>query len=488
MNLLRLFLSLEARRLWRDRSLPVAFVLFTAFLVVAVLSGRGFVRGERAVIASAQAEEKTRLDGLKKQIVELGSGTATKQPTRASDPRLPSNIGGRLAQHWAVKQPLPILGTLATGRDDLSPPCVPVTTRGVETLFGVGEIENPLFLLTGRFDPMFVLVYLFPLFLLALGYNLLSEERENGTLALLQSQAVSLPALLMAKTTARWILFALPVAILAPLLILFGGLLDGETVTGGIVGRLALLGALTAGYGAFWFALCALVNALRQDSVTNAATLIGVWLFLTLIVPGALQEGANVLFPIPSRIALIEASRENSTQATQKGNAVLARYYEDHPELAQAAKGKPIDPKDFSARRAAVAESVEQIVSPLLARHDAQLRRQQEFTNRLSVVSPVITFASALEGLAGSDTARTQRFETQVTAFRTQWKQYFLPRVFARATLTATDLEDLPRFHLEEETEGPALSGIVSVPFLQLIVIIAAFAILTTKMASRFGK
>ncbi|MBC8101176.1 MAG: DUF3526 domain-containing protein [Cytophagales bacterium] len=464
MNLLLLFLRLETKRLWRDRTLPLAFLLMTVFLAVAVQSGRGFVRKERAIIASAQTEEKTRILGLKQQIAELTSGTATQQPSRGSDPRLPSNVG-RLGQHWAVKPPVSVMGTLAAGRNDLYPPCLPVSNRGVETLFGIGEIENPQFLLTGRFDPVFVLVFLFPLFLLALGYNLLSEERENGTLALLRAQSVPLPAVLGAKTTARWLLFALPVAVFAPTLLLLAGLFGGDRITGDTIVRLVLVTVLTACYGAFWLALCAGVNALRKDSATNVATLVGIWLLLTLIVPGALQEGAGVLFPVPSRIALIEATRKNSMKTTQQGNALLARYYEDHPELAEAAQSKTIDPKDFSARRAAVAKSVEQIVEPLIVRHDTQLRRQQEFTTRFSWLSPVITFASALEELAGSGAERQQRFETQVKRFREQWQEFFLPRVFARMTISVRDIESLPRFTFEEEAEGMVQGRALGVAF-----------------------
>ena len=52
----------------------------------------------------------------------------------------------------------------------------------------------------GRFDLAFVLIYLYPLLILALTYNLLSAEKEQGTLALALSQPVSLRTLV----SARW--------------------------------------------------------------------------------------------------------------------------------------------------------------------------------------------------------------------------------------------------------------------------------------------
>ena len=47
-----------------------------------------------------------------------------------------------------------------------------------------GEVESPLNLMVGRFDLTFVVIYLLPLLVLALSFNVLSEEREQGTLAL----------------------------------------------------------------------------------------------------------------------------------------------------------------------------------------------------------------------------------------------------------------------------------------------------------------
>ena len=60
-----------------------------------------------------------------------------------------------------------------------------VRALGLQAQLYDGEVFNPELTLPGRFDFAFVLVYLAPLFLIALLHDLLSGEREAGRLKLL---------------------------------------------------------------------------------------------------------------------------------------------------------------------------------------------------------------------------------------------------------------------------------------------------------------
>src|SRR3546814_6574788 len=61
------------------------------------------------------------------------------------------------------------------------------------------EIENPLNLMTGTFDISFVVIFLLPVFIIALTYDMLSGEKESGTLALAMTQPVSLRTFMAGK-------------------------------------------------------------------------------------------------------------------------------------------------------------------------------------------------------------------------------------------------------------------------------------------------
>jgi ABC-2 type transport system permease protein len=81
------------------------------------------------------------------------------------------------------------------------------------------EIENTWNLLSGHFDFAFVIVFVLPLLVTTLGYNLLSAEREHGTLRMLCSQPLSIAMLMTGKVVVR-MLALLAIVIPAPLVVL----------------------------------------------------------------------------------------------------------------------------------------------------------------------------------------------------------------------------------------------------------------------------
>ena len=118
-----------------------------------------------------------------------------------------------------------------------------------------------------------------------MGYNLLSGEKESGTLALTLAQPISLSRLAAAKIVARGsVVLGLTAALTLVAAVTAG--VDLEHTRRFFVACNAYFG-VTAVYGLFWFSLALLVNAFGRASATNAVILAGAWLTLALIVPSA---------------------------------------------------------------------------------------------------------------------------------------------------------------------------------------------------------
>ncbi len=94
-----------------------------------------------------------------------------------------STWGGARPPRWRILPDAP-LAIAAVGLSDLYPHAFKVSAGSKDSFLFVDEIANPAHLLSGSFDLAFVIVYLYPLLLLALCYNVLSGEQEQGTLAL----------------------------------------------------------------------------------------------------------------------------------------------------------------------------------------------------------------------------------------------------------------------------------------------------------------
>lgn len=406
------------------------------------------VEGQRAQLEEAQAEEAERYASLRSQMEVIRNGETSVSPFQ--DPTRPYIAGRARGQRYAVLSPASFQAT-AVGQSDLIPPVVPVTLDGADARGGREEIENPLHLLTGPLDLAFLISFLLPLLAIALSFDLLSRERESGTLALLLSQPISVRTLVMAKGVARWaILFGLTVGAVA------GGLLF---MTGSLSpGRFVLWSGVVGLYLAFWVALAALVNATGRSSARNAVVLAFLWLFFVILIPAGVQITAGLLHPVPSRAELVAQQREETRQVEEQAAAVLAQYYDDHPELLPEGS---VDAVDFQTRAFAVQEEVERRLRPLRERHRSRLEGQKTLVHGARWLSPTLLTHDALLTLAGTGDRRLAHFETQVRSYQDEWHDFFAPLIYADARLGPTELEEVPTWSFEDETDREVALGVI---------------------------
>ena len=434
----------EWRALTADATLWLIATVFGLAIGYGVWNGTRWVGFQASALAAAAAEEAARYDGLQAQVAALAQPGAKVSPF--ADPRSPTNVGGRLGPRYAMLPPGP-LAPLAIGQSDLLPYYFKVSTDARENIVAATEIENPNRLLAGRFDLAFVIIFLYPLLILALTYNMLSAEQEQGTLSLALSQPVSLGTLVSGKVLLRsLILVGLVVAFSAIALVLSGADLGAP----GAIVRLGLWLAVIAGYGAFWFGLAIAVASLGRNSTTNATLLASAWLVLIVMTPSLFNMAATSFYPVPSRVEMVQAMREAQDEATKGGSQALARFYEDHPELATGDPAQAMN--DFNVVRVAVNDDVERRVRPVVNNYEQQIARQQRVIDSLQFLSPAILMQGALNDIAGTGTDRHRDYLAQVDAYHEEWRDYFVPKIFAKTQIT--DFAGVPRFQYLEESTG----------------------------------
>lgn len=97
--------------------------------------------------------------------------------------------------------------------------------------------------------------------------------------------------------------------------------------------------------------------------------------------------------------------------------------------------------------------------------------------DQLKYLSPAIVMQEALNDIAGTGLARYKHFLGLADRFHQEWRDYFVPTVFARETLTAADYELLPRFRFEEESPAAVrdrvLAGLTGL-FVPLVIVFVA--------------
>lgn len=450
----RLVVRHELRLMIKERLLWIAGGLFLLLVGYAVFNGllQTALRDDaQAALASADAQAR---GAQLAQLRRIMDGSET--PTPFGNPASPANMGGGLGAHYAI-MPSSAMAPVALGQTDLFTSQFKVTYQSKVNFIHNNDIENPWHLLSGHFDLAFVVVYLLPLLIFALGYNLLSGEKEDGTLRLLLSQPLALATLIAAKVAVRAGVL-LGAAVLTPLAVLLIARPQVLQASDATLWWALLVGA----YALFWFAAVVAVNAFGKSSAANAMMLMVGWVALVLVAPVLLNLAAAFISPAPSRAELATRTRVATAQAMHDNAALLSSDYEhvDKPDVLLPRDGS-IHISGRPLGQARVERQVDETMAPELERFDTQLKRQQALVARYSVLSPAAVAYEGITALAGTGQRRHAHFMAQIDTYHREWKAFFLPRIEQGRAITAADFPAMPAFHWQEEDQRAARSQTV---------------------------
>lgn len=441
-------IQLEWRLLCRDR------VFWLALTISLLLLGYGFHNGttwagqQLSLVRQSQKDSQDLLNNLKTNAAQARKDKAPAPvglEERQGDARYALGIA---CQYQAQDCRMPTaLASLAVGQSDLLALCLPAALWSAEGGDGDSthqDLENPLRLLLGRFDAAFVILLLLPVSVLVISFDLLSREKELGTLPLLRSQPVGLRCILAIRFNLRAILFTGFVLVTVLACLCLGGFNLNEQDN-----QLTLLLWLitTAAYLSFWFACAFWLNSRGNSSAQQGLQLAGIWLALTVIAPGCLNLALKQLYPAPSRLDYIDQVRAAGRSTEQQKSKLLGKYLSDHPDLAGGDKTEHAD--DYIETRIALNDESERLLSPLKQAFRDQSQKQQAFVDSAFFLSPALAYQHISQQLAGQDLARHQRFLDAVSLHRAALKSFYFPRLTADNGSFA-DYGDIPTFQPHE--------------------------------------
>ena len=463
-------MRLEWRILRRERAVLVILGFFALCLIVAALSsGRHAAQLERGMDRSQQAEEKRYAEAAEK----LDGYDRANKPLQSKDPRNAHYMGSEGAARIAILPPAPLVA-MAVGKRDVSPQAVRVTS-GVE-LAADRETETPMIgptrLATGPFDPAFLFVFLFPLVVIALSYDLLTGERERGTLAMLLSQPVSQRQLVLGKAGARMVLLVLVTLAFTVLGLLVAGS-KLSSLTAWI--HVGLFSLITLTWALFWFSAAVFVNSVGRSSSGNALILVGLWLLLVIVVPGLVQVAVDTTHPPPSRVELLHEIREATQEAEQKLASVQGRHDVDQTT------------SDFAKQVTAMQKELGKKIGPVVAEMRTKQTERQSVIGTLKYLSPAMVVQLAVEDIAGSGNRRHNRFERQLDDYHADYRAYFFSRSGEGRLMSTDDLRHVPQFEFAEETTGKLVWRSV-LGALSLLVLSAIFFALALRGLRGIGR
>jgi ABC-2 type transport system permease protein len=354
---------------------------------------------------------------------------------------------------WLALLPPAPLGGLAIGQADVYPNYIKVTARSLDALVSGDQIEHPLAVASGQFDAAFVVLFLYPLLIFAVSFDLTASERDRGTLRMVLAQPVTLGQVVTGKMMVRIATLAAPAIVIPAALASLW-----SPTTGDFWLRAALWTLVVLAYGAIWHGIALIVNARGLSAAANALVLAGIWLLLAVVGPSCVNLWIAVRYPMPSRVEAAVEARAATQEAAVQGSQQLGQFLQDHPTTGNVGREGL---RQFALLQAARDRQVAERLKAVESKFDAQLRNQQRLASWLSVLSPTMVAQNALLDVAGTSTFRFDHFRAQAAAFQQHWKAYFEPRVLDAATLTAEEYAAAPSFAYVDEPASAMLRRVV---------------------------
>ncbi len=418
MNKLRILIKFE----WLNFRADKGLLILTALALLAGLYGIYYGTTE----IERQRENIAALEVLTEQNVEE---MKMKYPGDADAGDL-----GYYHSTFAVNHPDSWAG-LSMGQRDLNPYYLKLRLLNLQSQLYDTENINPLKVLSGNFDLAFVLVYLFPLLIIGLCFNILSVEKEQGTLPLLLSQPIG-PALIVGAKLVFRIILVLGMALFLSVLAMWWGRVVPDV-------RVVLWFGVVVLNCLFWFGVAFLVAALQKNSAFNAVTLLGVWLLLTIVIPALLNVYVSVKQPVPQALALTIQQREVVHGGWDKPKGeTMEKFFALYPQWRDTAEIEG----GFAWRWYYAFQHLGDVaVADLAKSYEEGLYARQQLVNSLNVLSVPVNVQGVLNAMAGSDLPAHLDFLKSASRYHDSLREFYYPFLYRQVPFTHADYAGEPR-------------------------------------------
>jgi ABC-2 type transport system permease protein len=155
--------------------------------------------------------------------------------------------------------------------------------------------------------PSFVAIlgFLIPLMAIGLGFDAINGEHNRRTLSRILAQPIYRDALLAGKFLAGLATLAISLLCMWLLIVGLGIFLLGVPPGGEEIARSLIFLVLTLAYAGVWLALAMLFSIVFRSAATAALCALGVWLFLTILLPMLAPALAQIIAPPDIRSQLL---------------------------------------------------------------------------------------------------------------------------------------------------------------------------------------
>lgn len=361
-----------------------------------------------------------------------------------------------------VNKTLPI-NSLAIGQRDVNPSIQSVTIRGLEGQKYDSELNNPNNLMLGNIDFSFVLVYLFPLLIIAFTYNIVSEEKESGTWKIVATQSNNTFLYIIKLFYIRILSLVALLSIVLIVAVFFLNIpFDKSLFTFYTINILYLL---------FWFAVCFYIVSLQKNSNFNAVILLTIWLFLIIILPATINTYIVNKYPVPEALELTLKQRNAYHEKWDMDKkATMEKFYQHYPQF----KNYGVTDKEFSWLWYYAMQQMGDDESSIQSKElETKLKQRNQASQTIAQFIPTLHTQIQLNEIAKSDLGNQLLFMEKTNQFHEKMRLYFYPKIFEN---TDVKKENWSKFKIETFSDESEISfGKAFLPLLLFNLLLIGF-------------
>ena len=349
---------------------------------------------------------------------------------------------------WAMlsvrldRPPLP-MSVFSAGADRRLAKSVAVAHNDAPEMVGGAEEDNPLLAVFAGLDMITVIQVVLSLAVLLFSYNIVSGEKESGTLRLVLANRVPRHTFLAGNFIGG--LASIMVPLLAGFLsaLLLALLHPAISLSGADILRLLLLLPAAVLFLSFFFSLGVLFSILMKRSATSLVFLLFIWVFFVMILPPAAVYVARHIRPVESKSVV----DQQADRLRGEWRREMVRYTESHPRpdhdwnlirgrsvmtgslpyayhLGFAPRGVAGWMIDGSVYGHNLRIDYENRVYTVFHDYQQRLFRQADLVQQLSRLSPAWLFFRYSSLVAATDASAQLRFLEQAEQYRQRLIQY----------------------------------------------------------------
>ena len=383
----------ERLHLTRSTFKIISIVFYVIAVIYGCQNGYNLFKKHNKEIMSIQSDYDEFIENMLVQYEEIENGTLDK-PRR--DPTIP---------YWAIwntpsyafKNPSSMM-IFSLGQSEQYGYYKRVTNWSSTFDNDLAEeIANPERLAMGTLDFNFVLIYLTPILLIILLFNIGGLERDLKFDQLVYVNNISKKNWLLARFSFYFVLLNV---ILFFLLIPYG-LLSGVFQNEGI--SFLKLSFLILIYLLIWFFIFYSINYQGKSSPDQALKMISIWLVLCIILPGAFHQMASLRYSTNYMTDYLDVSRNQRYEVFEMPSDTLqAKLLKIFPKLQNT-----IYAADTSLNKGIVNRSISGLVNVLNKEVAQKIEKsnddKNQFVKSYFILNPVIYFQNKINAFTKTD-------------------------------------------------------------------------------------